>query len=74
MLKINKKICGVIPAVCLTLFLAGCDSPGEKEPEAEIEQARYLTLKQEKLSLTSARQGVSARTGGSQATGRWYYY
>lgn len=45
MLKINKKICGVIPAVCLALFLAGCDSPGEKEPEAEIEQARYLTLK-----------------------------
>lgn len=57
MLKINKKICGVIPAVCLALFLAGCDSPGEKEPEAEIEQARYLTLKQEKLSLTSALPG-----------------
>ena len=48
MLKINKKICGVIPAVCLALFLAGCDSPGEKEPEAEIEQAdRYLKLSYE---------------------------
>ena len=57
MLKINKKLWRTISAVCLALLLAGCDKPGEKESEAEIEHVRYLALKQEELILTSALPG-----------------
>lgn len=57
MLKTNKKLWRTISAVCLVLLLAGCDKPGEKESEAEIEHVRYLALKQEELILTSTLPG-----------------
>lgn len=57
MLKTNKKLWRTISAVCLALLLAGCDKPGEKESEAEIEHVRYLALKQEELILTSTLPG-----------------
>lgn len=57
MLKTNKKIWKTIPVICLALFLAGCDTPLEKGVETEIEHVRYMTLKQEKLTLTSTLPG-----------------
>lgn len=57
MLKTNKKLWRTISAVWLALLLAGCDKPGEKESEAEIEHVRYLALKQEELILTSTLPG-----------------
>lgn len=57
MLKTNKKLWRTISAVWLALLLAGCDKPGEKESEAEIEHVRYLALKQEELILISTLPG-----------------